>query len=1694
MKVKITSHCSKFSLLLNCLLFSVQFSFAQTPASSNLSKSVLACNLPPIITCPSNITVSPGASSDPAAFGCAKALPGAVGCNQPIVSHIDRVTSTGPCIGEETIQRIWTAADPEDPTVRSFCIQYISKADKTAPVFQNCPKDTSILSNEKCAARFAWIAPWVTDESGNFTVTASHINGDQYPLGETIIQFTATDDCGNSSICSFKLTVINNCCSAPPVLHCPADFSSCLDSGVDPLTTGRASASSTSPVCANPIISYVDRTVISQNCITRIERTWTATDPNINTLTTSCIQLIQLKDDTGPVFSGCPSDQNLIGRMPDCTIAANWTAPTASDLCPGAVRIQSTHASGSIFGKGTTTVVYTATDACGNTTTCSFNINVTGNCLILPPVIQCPSEYTACPNGSRNPLVTGTATVTGTTNPTISYVDRDVYIDLCSSRIERKWIAIDPVNSLRDSCYQILTYKDKKGPTFTFCPSDFSIDPSGDCIGMPMWSEPIATDDCSSVFLSSNYRSGSKFGLGNTLVIYTATDDCGNTTSCWFTVTVNDNCCNKPPQITCPTEYRACPNTSILPDVTGRPTVVLGNPRCNTADLSYSDETIFTSNCSLRVMRTWLAVDPNNNTLRASCTQLIDLSDHVVPVFANCPVDFTINPGPNCIATPTWTEPQVSDNCPGTIDLSSNYRSGSSFGIGNTLVVYTASDACGNTSTCWFTITVNDNCCNLPPRITCPTEYRGCPNTSILPEVTGRPTTTNGHVTCRNPNISYVDQTIFTSNCSLRILRKWLAVDPDNAALRDSCTQVIDLSDRVSPVFANCPVDVTVDPGPNCIATPTWVEPTASDNCLGTVTISSNFRPGANFGLGNTLVVYTASDACGNTSTCWFTITVNNNCCNLPPRITCPTEYRGCPNTSVLPEVTGRPTTTNGHVTCRNPNISYVDQTIFTSNCSLRILRKWLAVDPDNASLRDSCTQVIDLSDRVSPVFANCPVDFTINPAYDCIALVPWTPPTVTDNCGTVNLSSNFLPGASLPRGNTLVVYTATDACGNTASCWFTVTVTDNCCDRNPIITCPAAFVDCPGVSIDPSNTGRATAVKGKPTCEDPIVSYRDSILTNGPCLGATKIIRIWTAQDPIISSLRSVCHQLIELKDISRPRFTSTPPNQTIDANGDCEVEVFWTPPVATDNCGIASISSTHRPGDLFTSGVTTVKYVATDHCGLKDSVSFTITITGNEIHLFCPNDTMIARKDPYLPGEVVCWNLPTAHYCKPCPDSIAGFIYMGEYKGHRYFCSRAPESWENARIQCQLIGGRLASINDAGENAYVASKLMGLTAWIGGTDKINEGTFGWDNRDPFIYRNWLAGQPDNAGNQDYIEMRPDGKWNDQFEHISNEFICEIPCYELRQIEGPERCSLVPCGTNRITYVATKDGVNDTCSFNVVVKCDSSSLYCEARALSSSYTWIDNVRFAGIDNTSGANGGYHLFQSPCGAITAGNNYSISLNPGYSGVTYNVYWRVWIDYNADSLWNNTTELVAQGSGVSVMNGMISIPNGLSADRVRMRVSMAYGGYPIASCSSFLHGEVEDYCISINGGLTGGSNNGLKTNTTTILNCVQNCDQSVTDQIPGVTIENKGDLEFGNLSSMSLYPNPADELIKIEVANAMFNNVQIFDAKGKLVFSKTYNDFGFEKMISTRNLNNGVYHVLVNTQKGEKITKRFSIQH
>ena len=60
-------------------------------------------------------------------------------------------------------------------------------------------------------------------------------------------------------------------------------------------------------------------------------------------------------------------------------------------------------------------------------------------------------------------------------------------------------------------------------------------------------------------------------------------------------------------------------------------------------------------------------------------------------------------------------------------------------------------------------------------------------------------------------------------------------------------------------------------------------------------------------------------------------------------------------------------------------------------------------------------------------------------------AVVTWTPPTASDNSGSVTLTSNHEPGDTFPIGVTVVRYNATDPHSNEAMTSFTVTIIGNC-------------------------------------------------------------------------------------------------------------------------------------------------------------------------------------------------------------------------------------------------------------------------------------------------------------------------------------------------------------------------------------------------------------------------------------------------------------------------------------------------------------------------------------------------------------------------------------------------------------------------------------------------------------------------
>ena len=99
-------------------------------------------------------------------------------------------------------------------------------------------------------------------------------------------------------------------------------------------------------------------------------------------------------------------------------------------------------------------------------------------------------------------------------------------------------------------------------------------------------------------------------------------------------------------------------------------------------------------------------------------------------------------------------------------------------------------------------------------------------------------------------------------------------------------------------------------------------------------------------------------------------------------------------------------------------------------------------------------------------------------------------------------------------------------------------------------------------------------------------------------------------------------------------------------------------------------------------------------------------------------------------------------------------------------YFYNPISQTGNNAQIWAQNYGANLISLQSATENACIVSELnansFGGVIWIGFNDVANEGSHVWYDQSPIVYTNWNGGEPNNSGNEDCVQIYPDGKWND--------------------------------------------------------------------------------------------------------------------------------------------------------------------------------------------------------------------------------------------------------------------------------------------------------------------------------------------
>lgn len=74
-------------------------------------------------------------------------------------------------------------------------------------------------------------------------------------------------------------------------------------------------------------------------------------------------------------------------------------------------------------------------------------------------------------------------------------------------------------------------------------------------------------------------------------------------------------------------------------------------------------------------------------------------------------------------------------------------------------------------------------------------------------------------------------------------------------------------------------------------------------------------------------------------------------------------------------------------------------------------------------------------------------------------------------------------------------------------------------------------------------------------------------------------------------------------------------------------------------------------------------------------------------------------------------------------------------------------PASYVEAMAACAAMNAHLAFLKTASLDTF-AEQLVGTTnTWIGGSDRTSEGTFVWDDGDPFGFTSWNVGEPNNGG-----------------------------------------------------------------------------------------------------------------------------------------------------------------------------------------------------------------------------------------------------------------------------------------------------------------------------------------------------------
>ncbi|TBR25437.1 MAG: HYR domain-containing protein, partial [Candidatus Nitrosotenuis sp.] len=423
-------------------------------------------------------------------------------------------------LGETTV--IWTAIDVAKNAATAT--QTVTITDTKAPKIK-APAEITSEASSLDHNQINLGEPTVTDNSEISSITNDA--PEFFPLGETLVTWTAADIAGNAATATQKIVVID---TTSPVILSPKDIS-----------VEAVSESSTPVTLILPNATDVQLVTFTNDApqffpIGQTKITWTAIDPSGNNSTAT--QTISVVDTTAPVLT---VPENIIQEATGPTgNVVSLGQPTTQDISE--VSSVSNNAP-SDYPFGSTTVTWTATDKYGNSVSSNQNVTIIDTTL---PKLTAPADVTVeATSISENVVTLGEPKVSDLVG--VDSVTNDAPSAFHLGQTTVTWTAKDTSGNT-STATQLVSVIDTTSPEITL-PQDITMEatgPSGTAV-------PIGNATASDVIGVESLTNDSPnvFNLGLTQVTWTAKDNSGNIATAIQNVTIVDTVA---PSITAPSD------------------------------------------------------------------------------------------------------------------------------------------------------------------------------------------------------------------------------------------------------------------------------------------------------------------------------------------------------------------------------------------------------------------------------------------------------------------------------------------------------------------------------------------------------------------------------------------------------------------------------------------------------------------------------------------------------------------------------------------------------------------------------------------------------------------------------------------------------------------------------------------------------------------------------------------------------------------------------------------------------------------------------------------------------------------------------------------------------------------------------------------------------------------------------------